>query len=291
MNMPSDEGERGAPLSLPRYAEALAFAQEYPLTDRAAVLARLGVAPAELAAAGAYWSRRIAEALANNEAGPVVQLARAYGVAERYARLERPPIGRLKSRVKDEVRAVRELRVRERVPLPEKAVMAVAPPPLDAVAERLLPSYLRAEARPMSAGAGGDVEATAQIDTRHVADLLRERNILPFDRNAPAMPPPPSAPQEQSGETQLIKALDLDAVLGTRKSELAAAPALPIPIARFANIQAALSKSRDREGVLRHFGFEPHAWQGVEAAISATLGASESLRNLYEDLYRRAVEG
>jgi hypothetical protein len=167
----------------------------------------------------------------------------------------------------------------------------VASPTLDVVAERLLPSYLRAEAQPMSAGPDGDVDATAQIDTRHLLGVLRERGILPFDRDAPAMPPPPSAPQEQSGQTELIQALDLEALLAARKTELVSAPTLPIPIARFAEIQAALSKSRDRDGVLRHFGFEPHAWQAIAVATNTALAASGSLRSLYEDLYRRATQG
>lgn len=154
------------------------------------------------------------------------------------------------------------------------------------------------EARPGSAPvlsaptsrAQANVDATGEIDTRHVADVLREANILPFDRSAPANPPLPSGPQQQSGHTELIKAFDLDELLGSRKTELAPVPPLPMAIERFARVQAALTKSRDRDGVLRHFGLDPAAWQAVAGAMTAALTASESLRSRYEDLYRRAMQ-
>ncbi|MBL8742280.1 MAG: hypothetical protein JNK04_14325 [Myxococcales bacterium] len=134
------------------------------------------------------------------------------------------------------------------------------------------------------------IDATGEIDSRHVADVLREANILPFDKNAPAKPPPPSAPQQQSGQTELIKAFDLGELLGSRKTELDPAPALPMPLERFAQVQAALTKSRDRDAVLHHFGIEPAAWHAVAGAMSAALAASESLRSRYEDLYRQAMQ-
>lgn len=64
-----------------------------------------------------------------------------------------------------------------------------------------------------------------------------------------------------------------------------------MPIERFAQIQAALTRSRDRDEVLRHFGVEPQTWQAVAGTMSTALTASESLRSRYEDPYRRAMQG
>jgi len=65
---------------------------------------------------------------------------------------------------------------------------------------------------------------------------------------------------------------------------------LPIPLERFALVQAALTKSRDRDGVLRHYGFEPDGWKVVAAQLGAALSASAGLRARYEELYREAMK-
>jgi len=165
-----------------------------------------------------------------------------------------------------------------------------------------------------------DADATAEIDSRQIVAALRERGILPFDKDAPPAAPPPSSAQDQSGETQLIDARDIRASLAARgiqigdsappkqrrteamdltdfqaqvAAKLAQDPSrapLPIPLERFALVQAALTKSRDRDGVLRHYGFEPDGWKVVAAQLGAALSASAGLRARYEELYREAMK-
>ncbi len=136
-----------------------------------------------------------------------------------------------------------------------------------------------------------DVNATAEVDTRQLTAVLQQRGILPFDKNAPAAPPAASPPQQQSGKTELVEQLDLSAMLAARGAQQAtAAPALPVPIERFAQVQAALTKSRDRDGVLRHFGIDPPAWHSMAAAMGAALTSSPGLRSRYDELYREAMK-
>ncbi len=65
---------------------------------------------------------------------------------------------------------------------------------------------------PAAPVAAADVDATAEIDTRQLTAMLQAKGILPFDKDAPAAPPPPNLPQQQSGETVLTPQLDLEAL-------------------------------------------------------------------------------
>jgi hypothetical protein len=60
-------------------------------------------------------------------------------------------------------------------------------------------------------------DATAEIDTRGLTAMLQERGVLPFDNAAPAAPPAPSPPQDQSGQTVLTPQLDLEALRKAKK--------------------------------------------------------------------------
>jgi len=136
-----------------------------------------------------------------------------------------------------------------------------------------------------------DVNATAEVDTRQLTAMLQQRGILPFDKNAAAVPPAASPPQLQSGKTELFEQLDLSAMLAARGVPQATAPqALPVPLERFAQVQASLTKSRDRDGVLRHFGIEPATWHSIAATMGAALTASPILRSQYDELYREAMK-
>ncbi len=202
--------EESPPLALERYAEALAYAREYPIEVRAAVLARLKIAPTELDAAGAYWSRRIALALTNNEAGPVVELARAYGVAERYARVQRPPVARLTSRVKNtNPLAGRTLEVRARVPAELSTVTATE---INAGKGELRPTYLRAPVQP--AAPLLDPDGTQDPIPRSPVSLPFRRSLMrEVFEESPEQPlmKPVVPPRTASSETPLgAQAVDVD---------------------------------------------------------------------------------
>ncbi|NUP10718.1 MAG: hypothetical protein HOW73_32135 [Polyangiaceae bacterium] len=214
-----------------------------------------------------------------------------------------------------------------------------------------------------------DPETTAPPNTRAIADAIRSRAV-PFDENAPVVPPPPGPIAAQSGETLVADARAIHAALaargipigppsasatanppagsslplGPQTSQLApaspprpaqplmAAPAIagapgetteidatklsaalsargipfgreatsappptarpsqPMPVERFAQIQAALTRSRDRDGVLAYFQVPPAQWAAVVQQMGAAMAASPALRAQYEELLRKALQ-
>lgn len=152
---------------------------------------------------------------------------------------------------------------------------------------------------PAVSTAAVDVDATAEIDNRHVLVALRERGILPFEKDAQAMPPTPSPPQDQSGDTTIAPSkrsteamhlTDFQAQVAARMAKDPALAPLPIPLGQFAVIQAALSKSKDRDGVVRYHNVDVAAWKAISAQMGAALSASAGLRARYEELYREAMK-
>lgn len=70
---------------------------------------------------------------------------------------------------------------------------------------------------------------------------------------------------------------------------VSASPALPLTPARFAEIQAALARSADRDGVLRHFGLDAPRWHIIVRHFDEAMRLHPSLRTLYETLFREAM--
>jgi hypothetical protein len=259
--------DESPPLALERYAEALAYAREYPVEVRAAVLARLKITPTELDTAGAYWSRRIALALANKEVGPVVELARAYGVAERYARVQRPPVARLTSRVKTtSPLAGRTLDVRTRVPA---VLNKVTPTETKAGTGELRPTYLRAPAQPAAPLLDPDV--TQDPIPRSPVSLPFRRSLVREVFEEPAEQPltkPVAAPQTSGTETPLgAQAIDVDqtamiplaaivpAATGTFRDQLGSLVIPVLTLEEYAELRARLTIfGEGDELTLKRFG-------------------------------------
>jgi hypothetical protein len=178
------------------------------------------------------------------------------------------------------------------------------------------------------ASAEVDVDATGMTDNRAVVQALKARG-LPFDPSAaPALPPPPAPaePHDQSGETVEVDATEIRAKLramgigvedaasaprqpaaappptaapparGTEKLDLSefqakvrALQALPMPIERFAALQAELSRSADRAATLRARGVDPATWPDVLRAFGEAMKLHPNLREQYERLLQQAT--
>lgn len=63
-----------------------------------------------------------------------------------------------------------------------------------------------------------------------------------------------------------------------------------LTVEEFAQIQAALSLSRDLSTVLRQFGIDPADWANASKRMRAWLDADRQLRNRYDELYREALK-
>ncbi|MBL9028308.1 MAG: hypothetical protein JNL21_39315 [Myxococcales bacterium] len=165
-----------------------------------------------------------------------------------------------------------------------------------------------------------DVDATGMTDNRAVVQALKDRG-LPFDSSAAPAPPPPPAPSEpkdQSGETVEVDATEMreklramgigveaspppsptttPATRGTEKLDLSefqakvrALQSLPMPVDRFAALQAELARSPDRAATLRARGVDPATWPDVLRAFGEAMKLHPNLREQYERLLHEAA--
>ncbi len=256
--------EAPPPIELSRYAEALAYLREYHATERALVLRQLQLSEAELTAAAAHWSRSINAALAQGLMTPVIELARAYGIAERFARVQRPPLPRLKSHVKAAAADPRAtVAVRTRAPLRSQAndvVQENVPRPTG----NLVPSYLRADAQPSMPGElPVDPNATqAAIPMLSVSlpfegSLSREALQEMLSRPAPAPAPEQSDHVSSAAhETALLPQLTLVAATsGTFRDRLAAIVVPVMSLEDYAELRARLTVfGETHEPTLKRYG-------------------------------------
>ncbi|NUP09134.1 MAG: hypothetical protein HOW73_24045 [Polyangiaceae bacterium] len=106
--------------------------------------------------------------------------------------------------------------------------------------------------------------------------------------HAPPPPPIPGSPDQ----TSEIDATKLAAALAARGIPFGreAAPQLPMPLERFAEIQAALTRSQDRIGVLAYFRVTAAQWTATLQQMGAAMTASPALGARYEELLRKALQ-
>jgi hypothetical protein len=233
-----------APLSLARYGEALALLAEYPESDRAMVLTRLKLSEVDIAACAAFWGREIQDELIKGNARSAIELARAYGLAERHARNEHPPVARLKTRVHDVQPAPARVVPSHLAPLPGRP--AVEEPESSHAVEAAVPTYLRAEVQP-GVEAAADPDAT-QVPVTPAAPTLPFRGSLSQEALAELLsrPLPPKGPDTPGSggveETALLPQLTLVAAgSGTFRDKLGAVAVPPLTVEEYAELRARLT--------------------------------------------------
>ncbi len=247
MSQDSSEHERhAAPISLARYGEALALLAEYATSDRAMVLTRLKLSEVDLAAGAAFWGREIQDELTKGNARSTIELARAYGIAERYARNEHPPVARLKTRVHD-VQPVRA-RVMPSLLAPLPGRPAVEEPASSRAVDTAVPTYLRAEVQQgVEAPPALDPDAT-QAPVAPAAPTLPFQGSLSKEALAELLsrPMPPKGTDTPAAgnveETALLPQLTLVAAgSGTFRDKLGAVAVPPLTVEEYAELRARLT--------------------------------------------------
>jgi hypothetical protein len=118
-----------------------------------------------------------------------------------------------------------------------------------------------------------DVDGTQEMDAAKVREALASRGV-PFAQ------PPAAAPAARGTEK-----LDLSEF----QAKLRALQALPMPMERFAALQAELSRSADRAATLRARGVDPATWPAVLRAFGEAMKLHPNLREQYERLLQQAT--
>ncbi len=170
--------------------------------------------------------------------------------------------------------------VEERAPAPTpiappSAPQAPAPPPAPEPASPLI-SFPEPEPPPPAPAPTTDppdVDGTQEMDAAKVREALVSRGV-------PFAPPPAAAPASRGTEK-----LDLSEF----QAKVRALQALPMPVERFATLQAELSRSADRAATLRARGVDPATWPDVLRAFGEAMKLHPNLREQYERLLQQAT--
>lgn len=118
-----------------------------------------------------------------------------------------------------------------------------------------------------------DMDGTQEMDAKKVREALASRGI-PFAQ------PPAARPATRGTEK-----LDLSEF----QARVRALQALPMPMERFAALQAELSRSTDRAATLRARGVDPTTWPDVLRAFGEAMKVHPNLREQYERFLREAT--
>lgn len=301
------------PLTLVRYAEALATLRGYAAELHDALLGRLGVSQQSVADSGAYWGGEIAASLARGDAAALLAFARAYGHVERRVRLYHPPV--------DKVKPDPGLREFVRPSAQRRDAVGPATMSSQSPSQQRLPSEPAPMVTPTSAVPSYlqvantiDPDKTATVDAASVqrgqklpfesestsAQLARLREEYAVANRSTAR----AAAKEEAKE--IAKALGghaLGSMAGTvslphgiptgpstpfeqRRSAELQGPALTLE--RYAEITVALGSSDDREGVLRSFGLTDVTWASSATSWGARIMGNPKLRTAFDEAVLRA---
>lgn len=315
-------------LPIERYAEALAYQREYPESQHAAILGKLGIGPGALSRAADLWPKQMLAALSSGDPSDVLAFARAYAQVEGRVRLLRPAVDAI--RPSDGLGAVPQ-----RAAVRSKGIRPLAPAPkvepLHPAPTTSVPTYLQphrqadAAATPvetftaLSAAAGHlanvDVDETGALDWKKLGS-----SVLPFQRDAagatapataPRAPEPtlPRSPHMAPTEELSADALDRAVVpFPAVARELAAeaddteetiqvpppapattdAPPSPMTLERYATLSAELASGEQAE-VLARFGLKRETWVAAMSEMAARFKNEPGLEEKYRGLMREQL--
>lgn len=118
-----------------------------------------------------------------------------------------------------------------------------------------------------------DLDGTQEMDANKVREALASRGI-------PFAPMPAASPGSRGTEK-----LDLSEF----QAKVRALQSLPMPVERFATLQAELSRSSDRAATLRARGVDPATWPDILRAFGEAMKLHPTLREQYERLLHEAT--
>ncbi|NUO48681.1 MAG: hypothetical protein HOV80_07480 [Polyangiaceae bacterium] len=117
---------------------------------------------------------------------------------------------------------------------------------------------------------------------------MAARGIAIGGQASPETPTP--TPARSLPRTDKLSLADLEAGARASRAQAEAYAPEPMSIERFAEIQAALTKSRDRDGVLAFYGLALQQWRTVVEQMGNAMNESPALKAQYEQHYRKALQ-
>ena len=315
--------EDPAPLTLHRYAEALVYRSEYPAKDQPAILAKLELNSAIVAAAAAYWTPRIVRELESQRPTLMLELSRFYGQIEHQVRLERRPVAAIRPAAAPRVVDASRLAPRRQMVALERRVAVIEALPNENVRsdERVVPTYLRvAPAPPVpvqpppppNAPPGVVTEALpddliAVIDAMARARARPETAWLSSDEGAPASLPflkdAAQTPPPVGAKRDPLRASEPSVGRGTAMApeHFEPAPSLPFkdvevsakdidlsmfPLERYAEVSVRLASGEERGKVLRRFVLTEAMWKVMSTAWGARVMDDAAMRAQYAEVVK-----